>query len=230
MSKIIAISNHKGGVGKSTISTNLAAILAANNNVLLVDHDTSKTSLKFCNRREHSIVKVPKINVFVPKDADEIEELLEIDMLGSSNGVPAKPLDYKVIDMGGFTDDMARAGLIYADLVVIPTSISSQDMDGNIHFMNKIDEIRKLGAEINAVFAVNNTDPRTKRPRIERELEYIIDRGYKVLSTVPHYAAFSDSHGMGMSMSEFDENSKAAAYMQQLVEDILQEIEDAEDK
>jgi len=219
MPKIIAIANHKGGVGKSTIATNIAAILAANNPVLLVDHDTSKTSLKFCNRRTFD-KHLCNVNVTVPTDVQEFEHHMEAEQFMDIT------IDYKVIDMGGFTDDLARVGLVYADIVVIPTSISSQDMDGNVHFMDKLDELKDLGVEINAVFAVNNTDPRTKRPRIEKELEYITDRGYKLLSTVPHYAAFSDSHGRGMSILEYAKDSKAAAYMQQLVNDVLEEIVD----
>lgn len=208
---IIVIANQKGGVGKSTIATNTAAILAAKKQVLLIDHDTSHVSCNFHNRREY-LTDVAGFTLFMPKDLDEMTELLELP-----------DYDVTVVDLGGFTDDLAKAALVYADLIVIPTSTSTQDMDGNIHFMDTLDKLKAVGVDTKAVYVANNTDPRMKQARIESELDYIADRGYDVVATVPHYAAFSKSHGAGMSIVEFAPNTKAAAAMQNLVQIILLE-------
>jgi len=211
---IIVIANQKGGVGKSTIASNTAAILAAQKQVLLIDHDTSHVSANFHKRREY-LIDVSMFTLFMPKDLDEMTELLELPNY-----------DAVIVDLGGFTDDLARAALVYADLIVIPTSTSTQDMDGNIHFMDTLDKLKAVGVNTKAVYVANNTDPRMKQPRIDSELDYITDRGYRVVATVPHYAAFSASHGGGMSIVEFDSDCKAAAAMLNLVEKILEQATD----
>lgn len=210
---IIAIANQKGGVGKSTIATNMAAILAANNKILLIDHDTSHVSYNFYNRRLH-LKDVANFAIATPKTIDEMTTHLELVETGYST----------IVDLGGFTDDLAKAALVWADLIVIPTSVSTQDMDGNIHFMDTLDKLKELGVDTRAVYVANNTDPRKKQARIDSELDYITDRGYKVVATVPHYAAFSASHGAGMSIVEFAETSKAAAAMINMVDVILEEV------
>ncbi len=208
---IIVIANQKGGVGKSTIATNTAAILAAKKQVLLIDHDTSHVSLNFWNRRQY-LKDIPQFGISQPKDLDEMTKYLESEFY-----------DVTIVDLGGFTDDLAKAALVYADLIVIPTSTSTQDMDGNIHFMDTLDKLKAVGVSSKAVYVANNTDPRMKQARIDSELDYITDNGYKVIATVPHYVAFSASHGGGMSIVEFASESKAAAAMLNLAVKIMME-------
>ena len=206
------IANQKGGVGKSTIATNIAAILAARNHVLLIDHDTSHVSANFHTRRKNNPAELAEFDLFMPADVDEMVELIEMENF-----------NIRVIDLGGFTDDLAKAALVYADVIIVPTSTSTQDMDGNIHFMQTLDKLKDLGMKSKILYVANNTDPRMKRPRIDTELDYITDRGYSVAGVIPHYAAFSVSHGKGMSIVEYAPNSKGAIAMQQLVQVLILE-------
>ena len=69
--KILAISNLKGGVGKSTIAQNIAAQFAQNGvKVCIADTDTEqKTSVKWASLRDSSLVSIPVFSgILVPTD------------------------------------------------------------------------------------------------------------------------------------------------------------------
>lgn len=210
---IIVIANQKGGVGKSTISTNLACIMANTKKTLLVDHDISHVSYNFFKRREHH-KEVSKWECFLPTDVDSMLAVME-----------GEDSEVTIVDLGGFIDDLAKVAYVYADLIVVPTSTSTQDMDGNVSFMDTFDEMRKKGVDTNVVFMANNTNPAKGQPRIDVELDYITDRGYKLIGTVPHYAVFDKAHGLGKSVIEVDPKSRAADCMLKISEAILEELD-----
>ncbi|MBQ6520211.1 MAG: ParA family protein [Anaerolineaceae bacterium] len=79
---ILTISNHKGGVGKTTVSTLLAAYAAKNSEkkILLidVDHNRGSSSIFFTNREpEHSIMEAFQIYADNPYDTDSVTEAMK---------------------------------------------------------------------------------------------------------------------------------------------------------
>ena len=59
MPNIFAVANTKGGVGKSTLTVNLAVLAASQGRrVLLVDADHQASSLQFLNARDDSLPAV----------------------------------------------------------------------------------------------------------------------------------------------------------------------------
>ena len=64
LSIVIAFVNQKGGVGKSTLATNTAAILSEKYRVILLDTDKQGSSELWCNARDEDYAGKYKVRKF----------------------------------------------------------------------------------------------------------------------------------------------------------------------
>jgi chromosome partitioning protein len=107
---IIVIANSKGGVGKSTIATHLAAWLHEQGyRVTLADCDTQHSSSEWLQEA------VPEIKTVRLGSPDQI--LDELPLI-------AKGTDYVIADGPGSNTETSRALLLRADLAVVPCKAS----------------------------------------------------------------------------------------------------------
>ncbi len=165
MGKIVAVSNQKGGVGKTTTSVNLAsALVELEKRVCLVDIDyqanattnlgVNRSNLKasstdlFMNQVpvQDVLIRVPKVEIdIIPAkfDLSNVEGALLSD--DNKNYILANALepirdnyDYIIIDCPPSLGLITTNALIAADSVLIPVQCEFLAMDGLTQLLNTI--------------------------------------------------------------------------------------------
>lgn len=165
MGKIVAVSNQKGGVGKTTTSVNLASALAEQGmKVCLVDIDyqanattnlgVNRSNLKFSSAdifvnqvsADDVVLRIDKLNIdIIPAkfDLSNVEEaLLNDDNKNYLLSNALEPLranyDYIIIDCPPSLGMITTNALIAADSVLIPVQCEFLAMDGLTQLLNTI--------------------------------------------------------------------------------------------
>ena len=170
MSRILAVANQKGGVGKTTTSINLAACLAeSRKKVLLVDLDAQgnatsglgidKTALNRCmydvliNNAEMDEVIVPTAwkNLWVAPatmnlagaEIDLIEKKNPANALKKHLGKVKENYDYILIDCPPSLSFLTINALTAADGVLVPLQCEFYALEGMAQLLNTVDRIRQ---------------------------------------------------------------------------------------
>lgn len=114
---IILLASEKGGVGKSTISTNLAAGYAAGKqDVILIDADPQGTSSRWSLLRKEG--DYPQIDVKQAKGR-----------VGQIIAAASKKYDIVIVDTPGRNSDEMNSALEQADVAIFPMRPSQPDID-----------------------------------------------------------------------------------------------------
>lgn len=136
---IIAITNIKGGVGKSSIAQNLAVFIAqrkVKKSVLLVDADPQNTTSEWVAERNENpdLIQIP----CVEQSGKISKALQEHD----------KNYDYVVVDCGGNDGVSMRSALAVADLAVIPCRPKRRDLKGVVSMATVVGEASLLNTRL----------------------------------------------------------------------------------
>jgi len=144
---IITIAHQKGGVGKSTIASNLAVeyFKEFGSALTIVDLDTQK-SLSYFNaiRKANALPSLPIVQV---ASAEELKKIIT-----ANTGVI-------LIDAGGFDSDVNRVAMLYADRIITPVSDSSFEIAGLMMFRGIIRELRVARPDLVATVVLNRVHP-----------------------------------------------------------------------
>ncbi|MCP4654863.1 MAG: AAA family ATPase, partial [bacterium] len=134
--RVIAVASSKGGVGKSTIATNLAVETArAGLEVLLVDTDPQASSTLFAATRSEDRPAFRSIQMTKPILHREIPKLSE-------------PYDLAFLDTGGRETTTFRSALTAADLILVPVIPSAYDIWASEDVFTVIDEVTATSIQL----------------------------------------------------------------------------------
>ena len=113
---IISVVNQKGGTGKTTVATNLAACFAGEGQeVLVIDADPQRSALDWRADRPGDQPQVQAVGLPARNLHQEIEPF-------------RRKYDVILIDGGGRITATARAAVMAADFVIIPILPSKPDI------------------------------------------------------------------------------------------------------
>jgi len=219
--KIVAFVNQKGGVGKSTLTTNIAAILGANYRVLLLDTDTQGSSEDWGVARMNKLESETKLRGFSKhyrgiKKASEVSTDLESIALG---------YDILVVDTPGRNELVSLGVIAAANLVVIPLT------PGNFSFWSS-EVTRELIQKV-AVARPNDfaarllLNMRDKRKKISNEAEKLLtELEIPVMKTSIGHRNIFEASSEGLSVLELPGKTESDRQGKREMQSLVTEIEE----
>tara|TARA_R110000868_G_scaffold391396_3_gene661423 strand:- start:13744 stop:14535 length:792 start_codon:yes stop_codon:yes gene_type:complete len=243
LGKILAITNQKGGVGKTTTCVNLAAsLVATKKKVLLIDLDPQGNATMGSGIDKNDVKAslydvlvlgkaVAEVSVYgenagydiVPSNADVTAaevELLDLDnkqyRLRDALAVERAAYDYVIIDCPPSLNMLTVNALAAADGVIIPMQCEYYALEGLAALMDTINQIQE---HINPNLQIEGLlrtmyDPRNSLTKDVSD-QLLEYFGDKVYRTfIPRNIRLAEAPSFGMPVLFYDKQSKGAvAYL-----------------
>lgn len=205
MAQIFTIANRKGGVGKTTLATNLAVALSNKGKTLLVDTDDQKSAY---NWNEYRQEKLNSISV--------------IENLGKTLQPLNDEYEFILIDIAGRDSEVFREALLISDKLIVPTQASILDLELLPYIADKVTIAHKLNPELKAYIVINRASANPKNNEVSEAKKFIAKYPiFKLLNTVIHDRKhFRDAIIGGLSVSEMG-SSKANDELNKFLIEVL---------
>ncbi len=249
--KIIAIINQKGGVGKSTTAVNLSAALGEmGKQVLLVDLDpqgNSSSGLGIEKSQVHNCIydvllnDVPIEDVIIPDvcegldvvpatinlagaEVELVSEMARENRLRDSVGSLRGKYDYIFIDCPPSLGLLTVNALVSADKLLIPIQCEFYALEGVTKLLDSMKRVKtRLNPSLD-IFGVLLTmyDGRTTLSKqVVEEVRNYF--GKTVFKTlVPRTVKLSEAPSFGQPITEYDPNGKGAQSYIELAKEVIQ--------
>lgn len=250
MGKIIAVSNQKGGVGKSTTVVNLAAVLGSRGKkVLIVDFDPQGNSTTSLGVRKKSVRNT--IYEVIMRECTAYEAVVATEFTGVSmipttqrlSGAsvsllsmkdkavqlreaisPAKDFyDYILIDCPPTLDMLTINALSAADSVIVPIQCEFLSLEGLAELNNTIKRVQRSFNEklyLEGILFTMYVERYKVTGQIVKEVKKYF--GGSVFETViPRNIALSEAPSFGKPALYYDKKSKGSKAYEALAKEIL---------
>lgn len=254
MTRILAIANQKGGVGKTTTTVNLAASLAATRKrVLLVDMDPQGNATMGSgvnkNELENSACEVLLGESTVESARMQLEDS-KIDVLPANADLTAAEValmqqegreqklhqalqsvqheyDYILIDCPPALNMLTINAMVAARGVIIPMQCEYYALEGLTALMNTIEQIKgsiNPGLEIEGILRTM-FDPRNNLAN-QVSSQLILHFGDKVYRTmIPRNVRLAEAPSHGLPILLYDKSSRGALSYLALAGEMLRRVE-----
>ena len=196
---ILSVTSLKGGVGKSTISQNLAVCFAhAGYKVCIFDVDTNQSAIHWSGLR--------------PDDAPAIPVFGQPDGIELSKNVKVISKDYEIVIIDGTPslNKVTSKIIMLADLLLIPILASGLDMWATKQFLERYqDAVEQKERVIPAYFLLNQYQQNTN---LAKEVKEVLEETeIPVLETnLKSRTAYREAVIKGLGVVEYkDEKAKA---------------------
>lgn len=242
MSKVIAITNQKGGVGKTTTCVNLAASLAATKRkILAIDFDPQGNATVGCgvNKAEIEFSTTDVLLNDVPIEKAIVRTVGSFDLLPSTSDLTLVEVklitqegrefflrnaveslrdqyDYILIDCPPTLNMLTVNALVAADSVIIPMQCEYYALEGVTSLLSTIDRLRQsANPELQLEGLLRTMYDGRNRLTVEVSDQLKEYFGEKVYHTViPRNVRLAEAPSYGQPVLQYDKRSQgAAAYL-----------------
>lgn len=207
---IILIGSKKGGVGKSTLATNIAAFLAkSGKDTILIDADIQRSSSNwFHDRLETNLVQMACVQKY---------DNLKLTLLDLN-----KRYDCVVVDCQGRDSVELRTGLLAADIFIIPCRPSQPDIDTIPLMSDMVKQAREMNESLQAFCILTMCPTNPQITEIADSQKFIQNFAeIKLLdSLICDRKVYRDAIASGHGVVEMD-NEKATLEIESLMREVL---------
>ncbi len=214
---IVTVGNTKGGVGKTTISVNLAIARAlAGRDIWLIDGDrqgTAQTAIQIRSDAGHK----PGIACSTYPDGATLRSQVQQQR---------DKFDDIIIDAGGRDSTALRAALVLSDVLLVPFQPRSYDVWALDDIGSLVDEARSVRDGLRCYAVLNCADPgENSTDNIEAAAAVANVPQFEYLPTIlRRRKSFSNAAGAGLSVFELrPEDKKASEELKELVSKLFKD-------
>lgn len=207
---ILLLGGEKGGTGKSTLATNLAAWLAIKGcDVILVDTDVQRTAANWVDRR-NLLQGVPAIHC-TERRGNVFHALRDL----------AKRYGEVIVDAGGRDSEELRTALVATHKVYVPLRASQPDLETSLHMNELVQLAQGMNPVLEArvLISMAPTNPSIKETAEAQALLRELSVLTPSMVTISERKAYRDAMTDGRGVCELD-NDKARAEIEALAGEI----------
>lgn len=208
---IVSFLNQKGGVGKTTLSVNVAGCLARQGHrVLLIDADKQSSATTWASLREDApfqVVSMARANM--ARDALKL----------------AQDYDHTIIDGPPHAEEIARSCIVASDFVALPIEPSGLSTWASDLTVRQVKEAQEFKTTLKCGFVVSRKIGKTVIGRDIRNMA--AEAGLPILaSEIEQRVAFAEGMTMGQTIFEWAGDSNAAREIEHLTKEIERHVEE----